>query len=273
MTSRSDQPCIRGCVEAGVHYATCPSYGKADGECSGCAPEPVRDHALICDTCYRRLKGLLRDLPDLLGRMRSLTDPSRAAVFDRVRVATSVTKASAPLDDDLADAIRVVESVLDVWLAYAKDLDWIANHQHAVTWMLANVLDEHPAVHGIREGWSVLDAMRQWGVERRDPDHHVYPQGQDVWEETAQPVTEWNDPILTIRQAARRVERSQRAIQKWIADGDLEVAFRVKQPDNTVLRAVYASAVDAVAARMKPGRPPSAVRDAPKAVISPETRR
>jgi hypothetical protein len=215
---------------------------------------------------------MLRDLPDLVGRMRSLSDPTRAAVFDRVRVATSVTKASAPLDDDLADAIRVVESVLDVWLAYDRDLDWIANHEHAVTWMAANVLEEHPPKHGVRDGWSVLDAMRQWGVERRDKSSaYASPITEPDREIVAVPVREWYDPILEFKDAAARADVSQRQMRTWVSDGVLVPVAQLRRPDGVVTKWFQASAIDAAAALMRErrhqGRPAKATGDTPEAAI------
>lgn len=274
-TPRSDRGCIR-CVQPGVHFAVCESFGRADGECQGCAPEPAREEGgMLCDTCYRRLKGLLRDVPDLLGRMRSLTDPARAAVFDRIRVATSVTVASAPLDDDLADAIHVVETVLDVWLAYDRDLDWIANHEHAATWMVVNVLDEHPAQHGVREAWSVLDAMRQWGVERRDRSAaYVSPITEPDREIVSIPVREWFDPILEAKDAATRAGVSQRQLRTWVSDGILVATAQLRRPDGVVQKWFHASAVDKAAETMRErrhkGRPRGASVDTPEAVIVQE---
>lgn len=276
MTPRSDRFCLRGCLEVGAHYATCPSYGVADGECNGCAPEPARDRGMICDTCFRRMKGLLRDLPDLLGRMRSLSDPTRAVVFDRVRVSTSVTTASAPLDDDLADAIRVVESVLEVWLAYDRDLEWIANHEHAATWMGTYLLDEHPAEHGVREGWSVLDAMRQWGVERREKGSYVNPiadvePDRDI---VAGGVVEWYDPILDSKDAASRAEISQRQLRNWVSDGILTPAAKLRSPDGTITKWFHASDIDKAAATMRErrnkGRTPAARSDTPEVAMAQE---
>lgn len=270
-TPHSERGCLRGCVEPGGHFASCESYGAADGKCQGCAPAETRRGALICDICYRRIKGLLRDLPDLVGRMRSLADPARAAVFDRVRVSSSSTVAPAPIADDLVDALHAVEQVMDVWLAYDRDLDWIAAHEHAATWLGQHVLDSHVEVDGIRGGWSVLDAIRQWGVERRDrqadpltaatqrtssdrtlsrftdreSDEHVIARA---------PVTEWYDPLLPLKDAAERAEVSQSQLRRWVQSKVLTPATTSRDARGTVTRWFYASAVDAAAETMKARR-------------------
>lgn len=269
MNSRSDRDCLRGCVVDGVHFATCPSYGIEGGDCPGCKPVPAADGALICDRCIRRLRGLLRDTPDLLGRMRSLADPARAAVFDRPRVASTGSKPFAPLDDDLADALQVVESVLDAWHAYGRDLGAIVNQHRIVSWMCDQVLTVHPPVGGIREAWSVLDAMRQWGVERREP--QTAPVDEVVEDRVVEriPIPEWSepgphfDPLLKSKDAARRAKVTERQLRRWVDANVLIPVARLRDNRGSVTRWFRASEVDAAAKRMRDrrhaGRPAASV--------------
>ncbi|MCC2031817.1 hypothetical protein [Microbacterium allomyrinae] len=186
-------------------------------------------------------------------------------------MSSSASSASAPIADDLADALHAVEQVMDVWLAYGRDLDWIATHERAATWIAEHVLDWHVEVDGIRGGWSVLDAMRQWGVERRD--RHADPLTEATQRTSADrtlsrfsdresdehviaraPVTEWYDPLLPLTDAAERAEVSQRQFRRWVQADVLKPATTSRDSRGTVTRWFYASTVDAAAETMKARR-------------------
>ena len=89
----SERVCVRGCTQRGVHYAACEEQAKVEAaaavgivhvsKCQGCAERPARDHALICDGCFYRLRSLIRDSGDLMGRLRSLADPRKATPTDK----------------------------------------------------------------------------------------------------------------------------------------------------------------------------------------------
>lgn len=241
----SDRVCIRDCKKRGIHYATC------EGEpCTGCAPEVCRDGSMICDRCFGRMRKLLDDAPDLLARLRSIIDPSKATPLDQVRVRVMSTEPAAAVAADPLDAIAAVEGVLDVWAAWSKDLQRISNDLEAASWMGVHVLDRHKADDGLRELWSVQDAVDRWGVERREKDKYVFPDEPDREEEVT-PVREFFDPTLTVKQAAERKGVTQQAVRKWVALGVLVPRMKVKGPRGSVMHLFYASEIDAAADLME----------------------
>lgn len=218
--------------------------------------------------------------------MRSASDQAKAVVYRPVKVfaATGSAKAPEQSPSDVIDATRDVLAVLRAWAvtldpgtsfvshrgksdageialasAYARiilgHLDAIANDARSATALHDQLLTRHEETTVSGRVWSLADARAKWGAERRDPDVHVYAEANEGDTIERQPVTEWFDPLLTIRQAAKRVDRTQRSVEMWIAKGELSVAMRVRLPDGTVMKSVYASAVDAVATSKKPGRP------------------
>lgn len=209
----SDRVCLRGCTVRGAHYATCPDYGATseDVTCRGCAPRECRDGSLICDRCFGRMRGLLNDAPDLLGRLRAIGDPSKAAVFDAVRSGASSPEPVAPVGADLLDAIRVVELVIDVMAG--RDLAAVSNDHRTVSWLSAVVLDRHAPVDGVRSGWSVQDAVDRWGVERVD--RNPAPVPEDDGDVTTYPIPEWGDPLLN-REQAEELVGSARTLRRWV---------------------------------------------------------
>lgn len=287
-----DGVCVLGCSLRGAHFASCPDYGKepAESTCRGCAPSPTTAASVICSRCFGRIRGLLRDAPDLVGRLRSLSDPTKAMLIEPVKVFTRAVEAIAPVGPDLLDAADEILSNLRDWAhsVAAVDVPWharfsgmgsvaayrlAAEYSDAIITHLATItLDPvrtirlaeavtvpHPEVEGERDSWSIADAMDRWGAERRD--RHVHPDvdAEPDREDSSQPVREWYDPILTIKDAAARHKVTSRAVQRWISSGDLVVAARMRGPKGTVMMWVKASEVDEVAARMEekrsPGRP------------------
>lgn len=266
MTRSSELHCIRGCVRPDVHYASCETQNQPGG-CGGCAPAPTDRGLVVCDDCRRRIRGVLFQLPDLLGRMGSLASQGAAVVYRPVvvRPAAGLVSAPSPVDDDLADALIAITSNMRAWrrhfdLGSLDGLDRVLSDTAQADLLLSSVLDTNtPTPEGDRS-WSVVDALVKWGAERRDPgqrdaDRHVFPVADVSVEPERVPIREWNDPLLDVRQAAARVDRSQRAVRRWIQQGRLPVEARVRQGDGTILQAVRASAVDRVAATMAVGRP------------------
>lgn len=249
----AERACVRGCIVLDVHYATCDDFGKAGTEatsCRGCAPAEARRGALICDRCFGRLRGLLVNAPDLVGRLRSLADPTKAAVFDRIRVSSSIEGATAPVPPELLDAARDVQRTLAGWAAYfgeptgrAKteavaafedahraslvvlaELDRVANDLDLVTRMAAGFLDRHePDEEGIVAFWSVADAMARFGPERRERKPRG-PYTDDVdGEESVEPIPEWGDPLLG-RDDAETLAGSARTLRRWVKAGSIAPA-------------------------------------------------
>lgn len=228
----SDRVCIRGCTQRGVHYATCAWYGidnvapvvaelsNAAKRCWGCAPKPARDHALICDTCFYRLRTLVRDSDDLYGRLRSLGDPMKATPTDKAPGGRAQqVEPPAPVDADLLDALNDIGHTLHGW---GRHTDWqleqslpdLVNDAEHVRVLGIGFLDRNPLVDGVRPFWSVQDAVDKWGVERRT-------KGEQPWEpepdsaEVAFARPEWRDPLITKLQAAH-IAGSERTLRRWV---------------------------------------------------------
>lgn len=244
----NDRACIRGCVRRDVHFATCTK--SADGydepdRCKGCAPKPCRDGSLICDSCFGRMRSLLDDVRDLLGRLNAIADPLKAAVLDHVRIRATTTEPPAAVGSDILDARNALSAVAE-W-AYV-DLSTVTNDRDTITWLCENVLDRHKPVDGIREAWSVQDAKDQWGVEREsDPTTFVFPDDAD--DEDATAIHEWYDPLMTLKQASVRVNLTQRAVQKWVEKGVLTPVAKLRE-NGQVVSYFRASEIDKAAKEM-----------------------
>lgn len=271
--------CVRGCR---VHYAACEDFGKtaADAKCRGCAPSPTRTGSVICDKCFGRMRSLLRDVPDLLGRIRSLSDPTKAMQIAAVKISSRPVEAIAPVGPDLLDAAdEILGNLRDwahsvatgfPWHSRFSGMDAVTAYQLAVGYSNAiiahlkqltadpvQVLDLaeailvlHPEVEGERPAWSILDAKSRWGVERRD--RHVHPDvdAEPDREISATPVREWFDPTLSVKEAAERSGVKPGTVRKWVASGELPVAMRARGPRGSIMLVLYASEVDRVAALM-----------------------
>lgn len=214
----ADRVCIRGCTQRDVHYATCEDYGKPPEQstCRGCAPRECREGSLICDRCFGRMRQLLADTRDLLGRLRAIADPAKATPLDQVRVASSSVEPVAPVGADLLDAIHAVESAVE-W-AYV-DLASVSNELRTIAWLGEILLDRHEPVDGIRSAWSVQDAVDRWGVERRDPNQVVWEDDDDR-AEIIEAVSEWQNPIIG-REDAEGLAGSASTLRRWIKSGDV----------------------------------------------------
>ncbi|WP_295821583.1 hypothetical protein [uncultured Microbacterium sp.] len=263
----SDRFCIRGCTHQ--HWATCENTTPAElavkaaadaaGEkyrapCRGCAPSVCREGSLICDACFGRARHLLGDAFDILAQIRSQGDPLKSGWnWDRVVIAGSSPEPPAPIGEDVIDATVAVRAAIAY---FAAGLSELSNDLVAMEWLGPLVLDRHPAdEEGVRERWSIQDAADRWGAERGDV--HRFPAGvrpnapagsfaRADDEEAHAPVREWYDPLLTVRQAAKRVGVTEQAVRLWVSKGLLVPATKARGPRGSVLSYFYASKVDAV---------------------------
>ncbi|WP_417510600.1 hypothetical protein [Microbacterium sp.] len=190
-----------------------------------------------------------------MGRLRSLADPMKATPTDKAPGGRSASvEPPAPVDADLADAMNDIGHTLRDWDRHTdyqleKSLPDLVNNAEHVRVLAIGFLDRHPLIDGIREFWSVQDAVDKWGVERRT-DAFVYPD-DDTEEVELQPVREWFDRLLTIQQAAHRAKVSQRQVQRWVEREILPIAAKHRGPRGSVLKYVYSSAVDTAAKEMQ----------------------
>lgn len=257
----SDRVCLRGCTQEGVHYATCAWFGIDDPStllvscpwpaCSGCAPVEARDKAMICDRCYKRMRRHLDNAPDLIGRLRSLSDPTSAKVYDNPRFGGVAIEAPAPVAADLIDAAEDVMRTLRTWAVYvdsrsgviggmpagagpiaaydyARDcastilsgFDRIANNARDVMLLAEVVLVAHPAdEHGERGSWSIVDAVSRYRLERPDAAEWLVAHDDDR-ELLSTGIAEWRtDRLIPRRDAARRAGVAESTFRRWVADG------------------------------------------------------
>ncbi len=176
--------CVLGCAQQGVHFPDCMVYDGREYAfpCDGCADEPTVGGTLVCSRCRGRFRFALREVADLVGRMRSLIDPSSATVYeDRARRTGSPSpEAPAPVAADLIDASEALQKGLWRWspgggwprsdAAEAFDDAEAATAGilvHLDTWLSDGddvfslhrlLLERHPANEdGVREAWPVQD--------------------------------------------------------------------------------------------------------------------
>lgn len=232
----ADRVCIRGCTQRGVHYASCAWNGIEDGvapsvaslpnvppRCWGCAPRECRDGSLICGRCFGRMRALLADGPDLLGRVRSLADPMKATPTDKAPGGRSSTvEAPAPVDADLLDAITALEQLDGWWHVTLSDY---SNDLAVITWLGEVVLDVHPELAGERSAWSVADAMAKWGVERRTKGEPAWTDAEDS-EKVLGGIPEWGDQLLN-RAESEKVAGTPRTLQRWLKDDRISPAATI----------------------------------------------
>lgn len=284
--------CVRGCTVTGSHWAACPDYaaGADTVSCRGCAPSPAYATSVVCTRCFGRMRGLLRDVPDLVGRVRSLSDQARATAMVPVKRSSPTT--AGPVDQVSADELEAVSAILlnlRDWAHTLATADRAPSYRHTrsasltaehatelaadyaevivgrlevvcadvdqVLALAEAVLVIHPTAAGERTVWSIADARARWGVERRD--RHVHPDVDDDepdWVESHAPVREWYDPLLETKMAARRGDVTERQLRKWVAAGVLVPVARVRLPTGHVQKWFRASEVDAAAAMMRARR-------------------
>lgn len=192
----SDRYCIRGCMARDSHLAACERSGeKYEGvnPCRGCAPVDARDGVLICERCYRRLRRYLEDAADVVGHLRSIADPTKAAAYDRVRVQSSSIEIPAPVAADLIDASNDITTTMNMWANHVagedrpgaglgagatadaahdivqlavdvilEDLDVLAHDSHQIGALCDGVVIVNG---GAPEVWTVADAAVRWPLE------------------------------------------------------------------------------------------------------------
>ncbi|MFC7942684.1 hypothetical protein ACFUPZ_05425 [Microbacterium oxydans] len=192
----SERYCIRGCNVRGEHFATCDRHGEnyeGDNPCAGCAQVDARDGVLICERCYRRLRRHLEDAADIVGHLRSIADPTKAAAYDRVRVQSSSIEIPAPVAADLIDASNDITTTLNMWANHAAgedrpgaglsagamadaahdvvqlavdvildELDRLANDSHQVDALCDGVMLVHRDAPDV---WTVADAAVRWPLD------------------------------------------------------------------------------------------------------------
>jgi len=265
MTTNRSDVCVRGCIEEGRHFAACPSYGAIGtgepGDCSGCVPsEPYRD-LVVCERCRRKVRGMLRNAVDLVGRLESLMAQGKAVAYTPVKVPSQSATAPDPVGAELLDAHTQIVGNLNAWMPLFDwttlgRLDSVLMDPELIDPLWAMVLDTHLVdAHGDRATWSLADAAMRWGIERRD--RHVFPytiddDGQVVSKPA--PVTEWYDPLLDARAAAQRAEISDRQLRTWVKSEVLKPHTKLRTPDGKVTSYFFASKVDAAAELMRARR-------------------
>lgn len=224
-----DRVCIRGCTQRDVHFAACPNCTTAellrkahaeDNEldytppCKGCAPRECRDGSYICDRCFGRMRFLLSETPDLIARLESIADPRKATPTDIFRTgAPQILEASSPVPVDLIDALASVRGVYFTFQGWGSDLQKMSNDIEAISWMCSLVLDRHRPVDGVREAWSIQDAIDNWGVERVDP-RAIEWEDQEESEEVVDTIREWREPLLPRDEVMRRAEISLSTLKR-----------------------------------------------------------
>lgn len=277
----SESHCLRGCARQ--HWAVCENLSadelarKAQAEdigtsytppCKGCAPSVCRDRSLICDQCWGRASRLLSDAPELLTRLRTMTDGGQSRWnWDRVITTRAQPGPQATGRDDITDAIHAIEETTRY---FSAGLEQLQNDHTAMEWLGPLVLDDHlENADGVREQWSVRDAMRRWGLESRHRFVHPgagalpnAPAGSYALyddDDVLGPVREWFDPLLTAQQAAERAGVTEAALRKWVDRGRLSPAATSRGPKGAVSSYYHASSVDAARAQLDDQR--AAVRE------------
>lgn len=225
MTSRSE--CIRGCMQPGIHFATCTDRADTGGACTGCAPELPIDGLVVCGECRRRVRGLLRVAPDLLGRLRALAAHGKAVVYSPVKVFTPASTVPEQVDADVADALIEISANLRDWsrhivMATLDGLDRVLADEAQTIRLAAAVIDTHELTPDGGRHWSIADAASKWGVERRDRSTFVYQEDADEVELLISPIHESRlDPLLTAPEAARLAQISDRQLRTWVSAGEI----------------------------------------------------
>lgn len=246
----SERICLRGCTQRGVHWANCPAYGlpeDAERTCNGCVPKECRDGSLICSSCFGYISRLLGEVPDLLGRLRSLADPLKATPTDNLRTGSRGNPAAQPpVPVDLLDAIESITTVYGFYTSWGSDLGKHANDVEEITYLLEMVITRHLPEDGVRLVWSVQDAVDQWGVERRTTTE-PWTEPVDDTEEVVGHFHEWNgrDQLVSRIDAAKAVDVSESTMRRMERAG-LIVPWRVKDGSVHRVRFVLSEVRDAL---------------------------
>ncbi len=247
----NERACIRGCVQRDVHYATCEHSGPTyvgEFPCRGCAPRVCRDGSLVCDSCFGRIRALLGDVPDLLGRLRSLADPLKATPTDNLRTGSrGILAAQPPVPVDLLDAIESIQAVYGFYTSWGSDLSTHANDVEEITYLIEMVITRHPASDGVRLVWSVQDAVDQWGVERRTTQDQPWEEPVEDTEELIGRFNDWagRDQLMSRIDAAKAVHVSESTMRRMERAG-LLVPWRVKDGNVNRVRFVLSEVQQAL---------------------------
>lgn len=254
----SDRVCIRGCITRGEHADDCSTKDADTFPCRGCRPRHARHMAYVCDGCYSRFGKMLDDVADLLARLVSLDDPTKATPTDQEHLPGSgMAVAPPPVNDDRMDARIAIEANLRDWAAWAdgvdiaeaaklgtslqasavrEHLDEIVNDRILVMQLSAAILDIHkPNEAGEREAWSVWDAVVKWKVERVPGPREFWSDEPNVEEtdEKPTPVAEWGENRIISKPQAEKIAGTARTLQRWVKDGLLERVGRYVTPDES----------------------------------------
>ncbi|MGX9348138.1 hypothetical protein [Microbacterium sp. KNMS] len=193
----SDRYCVRGCVVRDEHRDECSTAAAERFPCRGCVPIVARAGAMVCERCYRTLRGYLEDAADMVGLLRSIADPSKSSWnFDRIVTAGRVDL-PAPVQSEIIDASNDITVTLRAWaydlLGVERDgdprgleagadaaaafeavvacadivlaeLDAIANDAVAVLKLWADVAQRS---EGEPSRWTVADAVARWPLNDR----------------------------------------------------------------------------------------------------------
>ncbi len=254
-TSRSE--CVRGCMKSGVHFASCEDRIDAGGTCTGCAPEAPVEGLVVCGECRRRVRGLLRIAPDLLGRMRSLAAQGKAAVYSPVKVFGAPAMAPDQVDAELADALIEISANVAAWSRWIDmrtlgGLDRVLADADQTHRLAVAVIDRHTVEEEGGRRWSIADAAARWGVERRDRTTFVYQEDADEVEQLITPIHESrHDPLLTARDAAKLAQISDRQLRSWVSAGAIAPQATLRDGRGVMMRWYRRSEVIATAERMR----------------------
>lgn len=193
----TDRVCLRGCMVPAVHYASCAAFGTGTGSCTGCVPVEAREKAMICQRCYDRLRRMVDATADVVAHLRSIADPMKAQVYDRVMVDGSRPELPAPVaaviidgSDSIARSVRkVAEFVYGIplrerglppgcaadvaWSRVDDDtaailtvFDWLVNRSEIAD--IAEIfLERHKGDPAEWAWWSVADAEARWPLDDR----------------------------------------------------------------------------------------------------------
>lgn len=117
---------------------------------------------LLCDRCYGRLRRRLEQAPDVVAHLRSIADPLKAAVYDRVIVQGSAPAGSpAPVASDVLDAVADIMHTIhadDLTAGTASDAAYV-RALGAVGYLLDNYDELANNAEGVLEWWRLVMSM------------------------------------------------------------------------------------------------------------------
>lgn len=258
MTSRSE--CVRGCLRPEVHLADCPASANPAEPCPiprRCAGAVVLEGFVVCETCRKRIRGLLRIAPELLDRLWSQMEHGKAVVYSPVKTLNLRAAPPDAMDAEKLDAWTEISANIRDWSRWIdmrtlEGVDRILGDAEQTLRLAAAVIDAHiPDEQGGRH-WSIVDAASRWGVERRDRSTFVYQDDADEIELLVNPIPEpRHDPLLITRDAAKRAQVTDRQLRNWVTAGELVPRATLRDGRGVMNRWFRQSEVDAAAERMR----------------------